>query len=177
MTFDLTPEQQALVSRATSITTLPTAALDAVLVVEEQVRQSGDASVRTLTQQASPVRARLLAAAAAVGIGRAAVADAVAFMKTHQVTPGPDTAVPHWSVADGATDVEAARLLTYAAAQSADRGDAAESLAIRALEFASRAAQRAVDAAIRVAGAGGLTEGGLLDRLSRDVRALQVILR
>ena len=35
MTFDLTPEQQALIASANSIKTLPAQAIDAVLVVEE----------------------------------------------------------------------------------------------------------------------------------------------
>jgi alkylation response protein AidB-like acyl-CoA dehydrogenase len=48
---------------------------------------------------------------------------------------------------------------------------------VRALDYAARAAQRAVDAAIRVEEAGGYIKGGLLERLSRDARTLQVILR
>ena len=35
MTFDLTPEQQALISSANSVNTLPAQAMDAVLVIEE----------------------------------------------------------------------------------------------------------------------------------------------
>jgi alkylation response protein AidB-like acyl-CoA dehydrogenase len=74
-------------------------------------------------------------------------------------------------------DVAAARLLTYSAAQSFDRGDQSSDLITRALEFASNAALRAVDAAIRVEGVGGYTKNGLLERLSRDARTLQVIRR
>ena len=36
MTFDLTPEQQLLVATARNIASLPTTALDAVLVLEER---------------------------------------------------------------------------------------------------------------------------------------------
>ncbi len=122
-------------------------------------------------------KGRLAAAAVALGIGRAAVAHAVAAMKKLDVKPGPDTAVPHWALADGATEVEAARVLTYSAAQSLERGEDSNSLIARALEFASKAAQRAVDAAIRIEGTSGYTRGGLLERLSRDARTLQVILR
>jgi alkylation response protein AidB-like acyl-CoA dehydrogenase len=85
--------------------------------------------------------------------------------------------VPHWAVADGATDVAAARLLTYGAAQMLDRGENAEDAITRAFNFAANAAERAVESAIRVVGAAGLTRGGVLDRLSRDARTLQVILR
>ena len=178
MTFDLTPAQLALVSNAASMTTLPAVALDAVLVVEEQTRTgANDAEAHAFLTDPSPLRARLLAAASAVGIGRAAIEHAVAFMKANSVTAGPDTTVPHWSVADGATEVEAARLLTYTAAQSLDRGGQPDGLIARALEFAVGAAQRAVDAAISVEGIAGYAKGSLLDRLSRDARTLQVILK
>lgn len=122
-------------------------------------------------------KGRLAAAAIALGVGRAAVQHAIAAMKKLDVKPGPLTETPHWALADGATDVEAARLLTYSAAQSFDRREESNDLIARALEFASKAAQRAVDAAIRVEGSGGYTKGGLLERLSRDARTLQVILR
>jgi len=178
MTFDLTPAQLALISQAASTTTLPSVALDAVLVVEEQSRNSAaDEEAHTFLNDPSPARARLLAAASAVGIGRAAIEHAVAFMKANNITAGPDTTVPHWTVADGATEVEAARLLTYAAAQELDLGGQADSSIARALEFAVRAAQRAVDAAISVEGIAGYSKGGLLDRLARDARTLQVVLK
>lgn len=122
-------------------------------------------------------KGRLAAAAVALGVGRAAVTHAIAAMKKRDVKPGPETEVPHWTLADGATDVAAARLLTYSAAQSFERGEESTGVIARALDFASRAAQRAVDAAIKVEGAGGYTKGGLLERLSRDARTLQVILR
>ena len=113
----------------------------------------------------------------ALGVGRAAITHAIASMKKTGVKPGPDETAPHWAFADGATDVAAARLLTYNAAQMLDRNESAEDAISRAHSFAANAAQRAVDAAIRVEGAAGYTKGGLLERLSRDARTLQVILR
>jgi hypothetical protein len=178
MTFDFTPEQQALVAKATTLTALPDSALDAVLVVEERARQESAADVPFgFEGEADPIRARMIAAATALGIGRAAVAHALAFMKANDVKVGPDTTVPHWAFADGATEVEAARLLTYSAAQAVDRGEPSEPLVARVLDFAARAAQHAVDAAIRVEGAAGYSKGSVLERLSRDARTLQVILR
>jgi hypothetical protein len=123
------------------------------------------------------IKGRLAAAAIALGIGRDAVAHAVASMKKKNVKPGPDATVPHWALADGATEVAAARLLTYDAAQSVDRGENAAGLVARALEFAANAAQQAIDAAIRNEGPSGYSKGGILERLSRDARTLQVILR
>ena len=99
-------------------------------------------------------------------------------MKKAGVKPGPDETAPHWALADGATEVAAARLLTYSAAQMLDRGENAED-ADHAARRCSRPTprERAVDAAIRVEGATGYAKGGLLERLSRDARTLQVILR
>ena len=122
-------------------------------------------------------KGRLAAAAVALGVGRAAVKHAVAALKKDGVKPGPETEVPHWALADGATEVEAARLLTYSAAQTMDRGTRADELIERALDYASKAAERAVDAAIRVEGTSGYVKGSLLERLTRDARTLQVILR
>ena len=204
MTFDLTPAQQALISTAGSIKTLPAQAMDAVLVVEELASADpargarfgfegvggkpnttaammpgleGTESALASIPEGSRIRARLLAAAVALGVGRAAIQHTLDSMKKTGVKPGPDETAPHWAFADGATEVAAARVLTYNAAQMLDRGENAEDAITRAQAFAADAAQRAVDAAIRVVGAAGLTRGGLLDRLSRDARTLQVILR
>ena len=95
----------------------------------------------------------------------------------HDHEADPDQTAPHWALADGATEVAAARMLTYSAAQMLDRGENAEDAITRAQLFAADAAERAVEAAIRVVGAMGYAKGSLLDRLSRDARTLQVILR
>jgi alkylation response protein AidB-like acyl-CoA dehydrogenase len=126
---------------------------------------------------AARAKGRLVAAAVALGIGRAAIAHAIASMRESGVKPGPDETAPHWTFADGATEVAAARLLTYWVAQMFDRNEAADDAARRAHLFAADAATRAVDAAIRVEGESGYAKGGLLERLSRDARTLQVILR
>ncbi len=204
MTFDLTPEQQALVSGAAAMKTLPAQAIDAVLVVEEIASSDpargarfgfegvggkshttaammpgleGSEAALASIPPTNRIRAKLIAAAVALGVGRAAIQHTIESMKKSGVKPGPDEQAPHWAIADGATDVAAARLLTYGAAQMLDRGEDAEDAITRAQVFAANAAERAVDAAIRVVGAAGFTRGGLLDRLSRDVRTLQVILR
>jgi hypothetical protein len=204
MTFDLTPEQQLLIATARTIASLPARALDAVLVLEERASHDpadaakfgfeglggrsnataallpglgGSEAALASIPEPNRLRARLIAAAVALGVGKAAVLHATASMKKRDIKPGPETTVAHWTFADGATDLEAARLLTYGAAQSLDRDNQAADVVARALEFASSAATRAVDAAIRVEGVSGFTKGGLLERLSRDARTLQVILR
>lgn len=242
MTFDFTPEQQALVSRAREaaaaigegvanvIDTLGSVpedvstalhaqslkqvfdhgVMNAMLVIEELAAVSaglaahvgfesatGSPERKTVIPQPWPglrsaerqlaaveigsdetrAKGRLAAAAVALGIGRAAVKHAVASLKKDDVKPGPTTVAPHWTLADGATEVEAARLIAYSAAQSLDRGQRSDDLITRALDYASKAAQQAVDAAIRVEGASGYLKGSLLERLSRDAKTLQVILR
>ncbi len=115
-------------------------------------------------------RTQLALAGIALGVGRAAVESALAEMRQSTATP---TRVerPQWLVADVATDLDAARLLTYKAAATMTNAD----IALARL-LASAAAQRAVDAAVRVAGAGALTDGSALERLARDVRVLSVLL-
>jgi len=204
MTFDLTPEQKTLVATAKNAASLPKKAADAVLVIEERAsadpaeaarfgfegvggRSSttaamlpgleGSEAALASVPESNRILAKLIAAAVALGVGRAAIAHAVTSLKKRGIKPGPDTTVPHWALADGATEVEAARMLTYAAAQIFDLGQRADDLVTRALDYASNAAQQAVDAAIRVEGATGYTKGSLLERLTRDARTLQVILR
>ena len=171
MTFDLTPEQQALVSRAATLTSLPRRALDAVLAIEERTALQGSADALTALGGRQHAQPLLMAAAAAIGVGRAAIAHAREWMKSNDVKPGPDATVPHWAFADGATDVEAARLLTYSAAQMLDRGENADDAITRAHAFAANSAQRAVDAAIRVVG--DFSSGSVLERLSRDAKTIQ----
>jgi hypothetical protein len=140
----------------------------------------GSDTVLSRVEGASPAvkaKARLAAAAVAIGVGRAAIAHAIASMKKAGVKPGPDEYAPHWTFADGATEVAAARVLAYDAAQKLDRQEDAEASATRAHIFAANAAVRAVDAAIKVEGPWGYAKGGLLERLSRDARTLQVILK
>jgi len=215
MTFDLSPEHQALVDRVrAAVAAGPTLeslksllqreAVPATLVVEEvsfadaglgaQLGFSalaggprgpvmalpglvGSEDAIAAVGEEHPIRARLVAAAVALGVGRAAIAHALAAMKTAGVKPGPDEQRPHWVIADSATEVEAARMVTYRAAQALDHGDsAAATLVARAKAFAANAAEHAADAAIRMEGPGGYVRGGVLERLTRDARTLAVIL-
>ena len=153
MTFDLTPEQRALVASAKSAQALPTHALDAVLVVEEIASSDpsrgarlgfegvggrsnaaaavmpglvGSESALASIPESNRIRGRLIAAAVALGVGRAAIEHTIATMKKLGVKVDPDQTAPHWALADGATEVAAARMLTYSAAQMLDRGENAD---------------------------------------------------
>jgi hypothetical protein len=121
-------------------------------------------------------RARLTIAAAAVGVGRAAVHHAVEIMKKTGITPTGDEQAPHWMVSDAAAEMDAARLLTLSAAQSLDLTNNASAAIALAKQFATTAAERAVEAAIRVVGPDGYQQGSVLERLTRDARTLSLVL-
>jgi alkylation response protein AidB-like acyl-CoA dehydrogenase len=124
---------------------------------------------------AADARGRLIFAAVACGVGRAAIDAALDVLR--ETAPGAqDQEKPHWVVADAATEVEAARMLTLHAAQGfGDRTNADALVAIAKLA-ATRAAEQAVDAALRVAGPDAFVRGTLLERLTRDVRALTLLM-
>ena len=161
-------------------------ALAAVVVAEEVAAASPAVAVSAAaTAAASPVAmtglrgalqvdtssaSQTMLAAVALGIGRAATDAALAELRRSTATPGADVEKPHWVVADVATDLDAARLLTYKAAQTSNAADAS-----MARLMAVAAAARAVDTALRVIGPGALADGHIIERLARDVRALSVL--
>lgn len=115
-------------------------------------------------------RTHLVLSAVALGVGRAALDAALHELRRSTATAGADVEKPHWVVADVATEIDAARLLTYKAAVSTSDADIA-----MARLMASAAATRAVDAAVRVIGTAALVSGSVVERLARDVRALSVL--
>jgi hypothetical protein len=118
---------------------------------------------------------RVLLAAVALGIGSAALEAALALLNESTPRPADEAEKPHWVVADAATELEAATLLTCQGAQSIDDGaEAAGSGAIAKL-MATAAAERMVAAALRVAGPAGYRVGALLERLTRDARSLSLV--
>jgi len=118
--------------------------------------------------------AQLILSAIALGLGRAAMDAAVGTLRAAAASPGSHADAPHWVVADVATELEAARLLTWKAAalQSRDEADADTAMA-RLL--ACSAAEHAIDAALRIAGAEAYQEGSALERLARDIRAIALL--
>jgi acyl-CoA dehydrogenase len=74
-----------------------------------------------------------------------------------------------------ATDLAAARLLTYRAALAGDTEDRRITLeAAQAKLFATEAAQRIVDEAVQILGGRGVLRDSVVDRLYRSVRALRI---
>jgi alkylation response protein AidB-like acyl-CoA dehydrogenase len=120
--------------------------------------------------------ARLVLCAVALGVGRAAIAHAIAEMKTRGIRPSGDEPTPHWTLADAAAALDAARLLTLSAAQVLERGESSDAALSMAAGLASAAAEGAVEAASLIEGPAGYRRGSALERLTRDARTLKLLL-
>jgi alkylation response protein AidB-like acyl-CoA dehydrogenase len=114
-------------------------------------------------------RARTLTAAVGLGVARRAVREALGGARgTSHGAGGEQTA--QGLIADAATDLDAAMLLTWKAAAA----PLSLGLASMAKLAATVAAQRAVERASQVIGADSFRAGHIIERLTQDVRALEL---
>ncbi len=119
---------------------------------------------------------RVAIAAQALGVGQAALDEALAYARTRQTFGQPiaNYQAIQWMLADMATELDAARMLTLKAA-SAKPNQARISLeASMAKLFASEAAHRAADKAMQILASEGYRRGSTIERLFRDVRATEI---
>ena len=122
-------------------------------------------------------RLRPTVAAAACGMAARALTESLAHVKQrHQFgTPLAQFQLVQQKLARMATDLTAARLLTYRAAYEKDQGqERITSEAAMAKSFATEMAQRAVDDAVQLIGGRGVLADHPVDRLYRAVRALRI---
>jgi acyl-CoA dehydrogenase len=122
-------------------------------------------------------RLRPTVAAAACGMAARALAESLAHVKQrHQFgNPLAQFQLVQQKLARMATDLTAARLLTYRAAYEKDQGqERITSEAAMAKSFATEMAQRAVDDAVQLIGGRGVLASHPVDRLYRAVRALRI---
>jgi acyl-CoA dehydrogenase len=122
-------------------------------------------------------RLRPTVAAAACGMAARALAEAVGHVKRRQQFGKPlaQFQLVQQKLARMATDLAAARLLTYRAAHEKDQGqERITAEAAMAKSFATEMAQRAVDDAIQLIGGRGVLSDHPVDRLYRAVRALRI---
>jgi butyryl-CoA dehydrogenase len=119
---------------------------------------------------------RVAIAAQALGIGEAALDEAIAYAKRREVFGQPIASYQaiQWMLADMATELEAARMLTLKAACAKDRQDGAMASASRAKLAASEAAHKAADKAMQILASAGYRRGSTVERLFRDVRATEI---
>ena len=115
--------------------------------------------------------------AAALGLARRALAEAVPWVNTreafgrrlseHQMTQA--------RIADMALDIDAAALFVYRAAWAKDTSTASVTReAAMAKLYATEAAQRVIDGAVQLLGGRGVVSGSPVERLYREVRALRI---
>ncbi len=79
-----------------------------------------------------------------------------------------------WMIADMATEIEAARLMTFNAAAMKDRGEDFTGAASMAKVFASEMANRAAYKALQIHGGYGYTKEFAVERYYRDARVLTI---
>ena len=120
---------------------------------------------------------RVAIAAQALGVGAAALDQALDYARRHSAFGQPigNYQAIQWMLADVATELDAARLLTLKAADHIDRGTrGATPHASMAKLFASEAAHRAADKAMQILASQGYRRGSVVERLFRDVRATEI---
>ena len=122
-------------------------------------------------------RLRATVAAAACGMAARALDEAVAHVKARKQFGQPlaEFQLTQDRVARMATELAAARLLTYRAVWAKDKGAARVTLeSAMAKSYATEAAQRIVDDAVQLLGGRGVLADSPVDRLYRAVRALRI---
>lgn len=117
------------------------------------------------------IRARILISAAGIGIGRRALAEALAAARRDRSAAAWEQTV-QGLLADAATELEAAAMLLWRAAARAAPTLGAASIAKLAVGLA---AQRAVAHATQVIGADSFRRGHPVEALVQDVRAFELI--
>jgi butyryl-CoA dehydrogenase len=125
---------------------------------------------------------RVAIAAQALGVGQAALDVAVEHARTRLAFGQPigNFQAIQWMLADMATELDAARMLTLKAADQVARGSADGRVRAgtahpsMAKLYASEAAHRAADKAMQILASKGYRRGSVVERLFRDVRATEI---
>jgi butyryl-CoA dehydrogenase len=116
---------------------------------------------------------RVAIAAQALGVGEAALSEAIAYAKRRVAFGAPIATYQaiQFMLADMTTELEAARLLTWRAADARNGGRRASAQASMAKLAASEAAHFAADRALQILASEGYRRGSRVERFFRDVRA------
>ena len=119
---------------------------------------------------------RVGVAAQALGIGEAAVAEAIRCAKARHAFGQPiaDFQAVQWMLADVSTELEAARMLTWRAADAKTRRESCRLESSMAKLAASEAAHKAADKAMQILASEGYRRGSVVERLFRDARATEI---
>jgi len=116
--------------------------------------------------------ARVHTAARAVGLARGALEDSVAYSKERVQFERPiaEFQAIRFKLADMATEIEAARSLTYQVAQAMDDGQPVEKEAAMAKLFTTEMAVRVTGEGMQIHGGNGYTTERTVERYWRDAR-------
>ena len=119
---------------------------------------------------------RIGIAAQALGIGRCALEESLAYSKRREAFGRAiaDLQAIQWKLADMATEIDAARLLTYRAAWARDHRERYSLEASMAKLFASEACMRAAREAVQVHGGYGYINEYTVERLFRDAKITEI---
>ena len=120
--------------------------------------------------------ARVHTAARAIGLARGALEDSIRYAQERVQFGRPigDFQSLRFKIAQMATDIEAARQLTYAVANDADNGVLNARDASMAKLFASEMAERVTSEGIQIHGGAGYTTDFPLERYWRDARLTKI---
>ena len=121
-------------------------------------------------------KSRVSVAAQALGIATAAYDEAVRYARERRAFDkalGQMQAI-QWMLADSATELEAARWLTYRAAWLLDHGNLAIKESAMAKLFASESAGRICHRAVQIFGGYGYTRDAPVERYARDQRVTEI---
>ena len=145
-----------------------------ILAGEDQVLGSVDQGFRLAMWALQGGRVAI--AAQALGIGQAALDAAIVHAKQRETWGHPIASYQavQWMLADSATELDAARLLTLKAATAKDRQETSPLESSMAKLAASEAAHRAADKAMQILASAGYRRGSIVERLFRDVRATEI---
>jgi acyl-CoA dehydrogenase len=119
---------------------------------------------------------RTSVAAAALGLARRALAEALRRATSRKMFGQTlaDFQLTQGKLAEMATQIDAAALLTYRAAWLRDRGERVTVEAAMAKMTATETAQRVIDAAVQIWGAQGVAKDEPVERLYREIRPLRI---
>jgi len=119
---------------------------------------------------------RIGIAAQALGIAQAALDKSLQYSREREQFNRPisDFQAIQFKLAEMATEIDAARLLTYRAARKKDRGEPVGKEASMAKYFASDTAMRAANEAVQIHGGYGYITEYEVERLMRDAKITQI---
>lgn len=146
---------------------------DCRIPAENLLSQEGDGFKIAMTALDS---GRIGIAAQSLGVARAALDAAVSYAKERVQFGQPISKFQglRWMLADMATEIEAARQLTFAAAVKKDRGEKYTMQASMAKLFASEMVNRVTAKALQIHGGYGYTKAYAVERFFRDARVFTI---